>query len=192
MRFLFALRWKIGDLLKLDEPGAGTGARVPSLRDRVPADLRDGPAGPDSGPFKTLYLSGDEWAGEIANQTMHGVLHLGWVPDGEGGYRGQMAVLVKPNGLLGTAYMAAIAPFRHLVVYPQLLRDIGRQVARRGRGVSLPPGQRALDGFPRFGTHLAYPPPRVLPDHEIAVGGAVVEPFSLPLAALADLPRARR
>ena len=55
--------------------------------------------------------------------------------------------------------------------------------------MSLPPGQRALDGFPRFGTHMAYPPPRVLPDHEIAVGGAVTEPFSVPLAALADLPR---
>ncbi len=55
--------------------------------------------------------------------------------------------------------------------------------------MSLPPGQRAVDGFPRFGTHMAYPPPRVLPDHEIAVGGAVAEPFSLPLAALADLPR---
>ncbi|HYI37664.1 MAG TPA: molybdopterin-dependent oxidoreductase [Thermoleophilaceae bacterium] len=55
--------------------------------------------------------------------------------------------------------------------------------------MSLPPGQRALDTFPRFGTHLAYPPPRVLPDHEIAVGGAVAEPFSLPLAALGELPR---
>ena len=57
---------------------------------------------------------------------MHGVLHLGWVPDGAGGHRGQMAVLVKPNGLLGVAYMAAIAPFRHLVVYPTLMRDLGR------------------------------------------------------------------
>jgi len=36
-------------------------------------------------------------------------------------------VLVKRNGLLGTAYMAAIRPFRHLIVYPQMLRDIERQ-----------------------------------------------------------------
>ena len=57
---------------------------------------------------------------------MHGVLHLGWVPDGAGGHRGQMAVLVKPNGRFGVAYMAAIAPFRHLVVYPALMRDIER------------------------------------------------------------------
>jgi hypothetical protein len=37
-----------------------------------------------------------------------------------------MAVLVKPNGLLGRAYMAGIAPFRHLIVYPPLMRDIGQ------------------------------------------------------------------
>lgn len=33
-----------------------------------------------------------------------------------------MAVLVKPNRSLGTAYMAAIKPFRHLIVYPALIR----------------------------------------------------------------------
>jgi hypothetical protein len=37
-----------------------------------------------------------------------------------------MAVLVKPNGLLGTVYMAAIKPFRYLIVYPTLMREIGR------------------------------------------------------------------
>ena len=54
------------------------------------------------------------------------VLHIGWVPDGAGGYRGQMAVLVKQNGLLGSAYMAVIRPFRHLIVYPALMREIER------------------------------------------------------------------
>jgi hypothetical protein len=37
-----------------------------------------------------------------------------------------MTVLVKRNGALGTAYMAAIRPFRHLIVYPGMLRQIGR------------------------------------------------------------------
>ena len=41
-----------------------------------------------------------------------------------GGYRGQMAVLVKPNGPLGAIYMAAIKPFRHLLGYPALMRWI--------------------------------------------------------------------
>jgi hypothetical protein len=52
------------------------------------------------------------------------VVHFGWVKDGPG-YRGQMAVLVKPNGRLGSAYMLAIAPFRHLIVYPTMLREFG-------------------------------------------------------------------
>jgi hypothetical protein len=38
-----------------------------------------------------------------------------------------MAVYVKPNGLLGTAYMAAIKPFRYVIVYPALMRQIGRE-----------------------------------------------------------------
>ena len=125
---LWAIRWKLGELLGWDGPGAGLGSRVPTLRDRLPADLRDASSGPDfeALPFTPLYLTDDEGAAEIANRTMHGVMHLGWVPDQSGGYRGQMAVLVKPNGLLGTAYMAAIRPFRHLIVYPRMMEQIGR------------------------------------------------------------------
>jgi uncharacterized protein DUF2867 len=127
VRALFALRWTLGGLLGWDDPDAGLGARVPTLRDRLPADLRDGPRGPafTALPFSPVYLLEDEFAAEIANRTMHGILHLGWVPDGAGAYRGQMAVLVKRNGLLGAAYMAAIAPFRHVVVYPPVIRGIG-------------------------------------------------------------------
>jgi hypothetical protein len=129
VKALFAIRSKAGELLGWDDPDAGPGSSAPTLRDRLPADLRDGPRGPDSAalPFAALYLLDDEWAVEAVNRTVHGVLHLGWVPDGKGGYRGQMAVLVKRNGLLGAAYMAVIAPFRHLIVYPQMLRGIERE-----------------------------------------------------------------
>jgi hypothetical protein len=128
IRTLFAIRWKLGELLGWDAPNTGLGSRVPTLRDRLPVDLRDA-TGPDFDalPFTSLYLIDDEWAAEIANQTMHGVMHIGWVPDETGGYRGQMAVLVKPNGLLGTAYMAAIRPFRHLIVYPAMIQQIERE-----------------------------------------------------------------
>ncbi len=126
---LWALRWKIGELLGWDSPDTGHGFRVPTLRDRLPADLREAPSGPDFDalPFTSLYLLDDEFAAEIVNRTVHSVMHLGWVPDQTGGYRGQMAVYVKPNGLLGTAYMAAIKPFRYVVVYPALMRQIGRE-----------------------------------------------------------------
>jgi hypothetical protein len=126
-RTLFTIRERLGKRLGLDDPDAGVGSRVPTIRDRLPADMRRSP-GPefDSLPFSSVYLLDDEWAAEFANRTVHGVLHISWVGDEEGGYRGQMAVLVKPNGLLGKAYMAAIRPFRHRVVYPQLMREIER------------------------------------------------------------------
>jgi Protein of unknown function (DUF2867) len=128
-RALWAIRWKLGELLGWDEPKASPGAPTATLRDRLPADLRDGPRGPQFAalPFSSLYLTADEWAAEIANRTMHGVLHVGWVKDARGGYVGQMAVLVKPNGLVGRAYMAAIRPFRLLIIYPASTRAAERR-----------------------------------------------------------------
>jgi hypothetical protein len=130
-RMLWAIRWKIGELLGWDRQDTGIGSRVPTLRDRLPVDLRGASSGPDFDalPFTSLYLLDDEWAAEIANRTMHGVLHLGWVRDHTGGWRGQMAVLVRPNGRFGTAYMAAIRPLRHLIVYPALMREIKQRSA---------------------------------------------------------------
>jgi hypothetical protein len=127
-RTLFAIRWKVGELLGWDEPQGGAGARVPTLRERLPADLRDTSAPQfEALPFTSLYLTDDEFAAEIANKTMHGVMHIGRIADEDGGFRAQMAVLVRPNGLLGNAYMAAIKPFRHLIVYPAMLREAGRR-----------------------------------------------------------------
>jgi uncharacterized protein DUF2867 len=135
-RTLWAIRWKVGELLGWDAPNGGHGSDRPTLRDRLPADLRDGPSGPafDVAPFESLYLLEDEWAAEIVNRTVHGVAHVGWVPDEDGGYHGEMAVYVKPNGLLGNAYMAAIRPFRHLIVYPPLMREIEREWRARAPG----------------------------------------------------------
>jgi hypothetical protein len=61
------------------------------------------------------------------------VLHIGRVPDEAGSFRAQLAVLVKPNGLLGNAYMAAIRPFRQLIVYPSMMRQIEREWRARER-----------------------------------------------------------
>ena len=53
---------------------------MPTLRDRMSAELRDC-EGPEieALPFDTLYMTDDEWAAEIANRTMHGVMHIGRV-----------------------------------------------------------------------------------------------------------------
>jgi hypothetical protein len=128
-RNLFAIRWKLGELFGWDDEASGVGARVPSLMERLPDDLRKGPRGPefDAVPFNSVYLTENEFAAETANGTVQGILHLGWVPDDEGGYRGEMAVYVKPNGLLGEAYMKAILPFRYLLVYPGMMRELERK-----------------------------------------------------------------
>jgi hypothetical protein len=137
-RALWSTRWKVGELLGWDEAKTGLGAMEPTLRERLPGGLLDAPGpGFDALPFISLYLIENEFAAEIANRTMHGVMHLSWIADGTGGYRGQMAVLVKPNGLLGAVYMAAIRPFRHLVVYPAAMRQIERDWTRSDR-TSLP------------------------------------------------------
>jgi Protein of unknown function (DUF2867) len=57
-------------------------------------------------------------------------------------------VLVKPNGVLGSAYLTAIAPFRHFIVYPAMLRAIGRIWRDQSRGIAvrkIEPPQEALD-----------------------------------------------
>lgn len=126
---LFQLRWQLGRVFGLDKAEAGISARVPSLRDRLPEDLREGPRGPDfsSVPFTSVYQADDEWTAELANRTVHALMHVGWVPGENGGYRGQLAVLVKPNGLFGRVYMDAIKPLRYVIVYPALLHMIGRR-----------------------------------------------------------------
>jgi Protein of unknown function (DUF2867) len=146
-RALFALRWKLGKLFGWDKPGSGVGERVRSLRERLPADLLEAPRGPDlravpgrteaDGPpiFRSVYQTHDEWVAELSNKTVHAVMHIGWVPDDSGnGYHAQMAVLVKPNGWFGKAYMAAIKPFRYALVYPLLLRSIGRRWQMQAAG----------------------------------------------------------
>ena len=129
VRTLFAIRWTIGALLGWDGQDVGDGSPRSTLRDRVPADLREAQSSAsfETLPFTPLYGLEDEWAAEIVNRTVHAIMHLGWVRDQGGTYRGQMAVLVKPNGLLGAGYMAVIAPFRRLVVYPRILAEVGRQ-----------------------------------------------------------------
>ena len=133
--FLFAVLWKLGRIFGWDDPDRGLGRRVASLVERLPADLHQDVTGTkDPGaPFTVLYELPNEWAAELANSTCHAVCHLGWVPvegsdfddapDGVGvEHELRMAVLVRPNGLRGRAYMAAILPFRHLIVYPALTR----------------------------------------------------------------------
>src|SRR5262245_16953091 len=144
-RFLWALRDRLGSWLDLGrisapaEDGAEKlpipGTRETSLAGRLPDDLRGTAADLHFGslPFEPLYRTDDEFAAEISNRTVHGVMHLAWVEQGTGRYQAQMAVYVKPRGLFGKAYMELIKPFRHLIVYPALTRQTERTWKARTR-----------------------------------------------------------
>ncbi len=127
---LFAVRARLGQRLGWDEEINTLpipGCRETSLSERLPDDLdaeRDDTVG--ESPFRPVYRTTDEWAVELSNRTVHAILHLGWVKQKDGSYRGQMGVYVKPRGRFGPLYMALIAPFRHYIVYPALMRRIGR------------------------------------------------------------------
>jgi len=120
---------------KLPIPGTGE----TSLRERLPDDLRDTATELHfaSLPFEPLFRTDDEFAAELSNRTVHGAMHLAWVDQGEGRYQGQMAVYVKPRGRLGKGYMALIAPFRHWIVYPALMRQTERMWSRRAHTTRL-------------------------------------------------------
>jgi hypothetical protein len=139
-RVLWNVRDRLGSLFGLGRISApidsgrdGAAGRLPipgtsetSLTGRLPDDLRDTAAELAFGslPFVSLYRTDVEFAAELSDRTVHGVMHLGWVDRGEGRYQGQMAVYVKPRGPFGKGYMALIKPFRYWVVYPALMRQI--------------------------------------------------------------------
>ena len=136
-RFLWKLRDRLGAWFSMGRisQGAAAADRLPipgtdefSVAERLPADLRGTADDVRFGhlPFVSLYRTADEFAAEVSNSTVHGVMHLAWVDRGDGRQQGQMAVYVKPRGRFGTAYMAFIKPFRYWIVYPALERQIER------------------------------------------------------------------
>ena len=177
-----------------------------TLADRLPDEL--GATAADvrfaSVPFTPLYRTDVEFAAEMSNRTVHSVMHLAWVDRGEGRYQGQMAVYVKPRGLLGTAYMALIKPFRYGIVYPALMRTLARMWARRvGREAKLrdvlasgvaAEGPRMPDGVLLAGVN-AHEPSAITPPAAAATPARAPAPPPAPRAAhrtSASAPARRR
>ena len=129
--FLFQLRLFLGRLFGWDgEPETKVSLRPGSLRERyaraegLTADDLPIPTGAD---FTPVYALEQEFLDEIENKTVHAALHFGRVPLDKEMYTIQMAIYVKPKGLFGRSYMAAIKPFRHWIVYPAIMRMIEKQ-----------------------------------------------------------------
>jgi hypothetical protein len=132
---LFRLRGVLGKLFRWDDDdeGAPSEARpIPGCTEttvcaRLEADERSAvPGEPQSGGFSPVYLFENESLLEISNATVHALMHLGRVAISESHWSPQMAVYVKTRGALGRGYMRLIGPFRHLIVYPAMMRAAAR------------------------------------------------------------------
>lgn len=135
VKLLFAVRERVGKVFTVDatmntEPIPGT--ELNSLRERLPSDLLDAVPDPhEQPPFRTVFVSDTESASELSNSLLHAILHLGWAQQPDDSYSGYLGVFVKHRGRLGRPYMTFIAPFRHYLVYPALMKRIGRNWAAR-------------------------------------------------------------
>ena len=131
VRGLFWLRFRIGALFAWDRPRPAWSAE--SYAERLSAVDRERslvvPGTPD-GPFRVLYRFEDEQLSELRNSTVHAFASLSIRP-APAGYLAYLGVFVRPVHRFTGLYMAAIAPFRRLVVYPALVRRMQSAWAAR-------------------------------------------------------------
>lgn len=124
---LLHLRFLIGRLFGWDRPRPSAQA-APMFADRLtdadrarslaPAGVREGPGG----LFRVVYRFENEKLVEVINRTAHAAA-LSALVETANSYRLYFAVYVHSVGRLTPFYMAAIDPFRKLIVYPSLLRS---------------------------------------------------------------------
>jgi len=133
---LFQLRSRIGARFGWDHQRAVWSAE--SYADRLsPADRAASLAAPGTpdGPFNLLYRFQDEQLSELRNATVHAFASLSIRPT-PGGYLAYLGVFVQPVHRFTKLYMMAIAPFRRLVVYPAIIRQMQRAWVERYGGES--------------------------------------------------------
>ena len=128
---LFWLRTRIGALFGWDHrrPAWSADSYAKRLSPSDRARSLAAPGTPD-GSFRLLYRFEDEQLSELRNATVHAFLSLSIRP-APGGYLAYAGVFVKPVHRFTGLYMGAIAPFRRLVVYPALIRNVQRAWAER-------------------------------------------------------------
>ena len=128
---LFSLRTRLGTLFGWDQQRPAWSAESYAHR-LTPADRSQSVVSPGTpeGPFSTLYVFEHEQLSEVRNATVHAFSSLS-MRQVEGGYLAYWAIYVKPVSRFTGLYMAAIAPFRHLLVYPAIIRMVQRKWAER-------------------------------------------------------------
>ena len=123
VRGLFTLRLALGRIFGWDherhDPTAASYLHRLTAVDRAQSAV---PPGSREGPFRVLYVLGDEALSELRNATVHAFLALALTPR-PGGYTLYLAIYVKRVSLFTPVYMALIDPFRRFIVYPALGRQ---------------------------------------------------------------------
>jgi len=124
-RGLLNLRFLVGRVFGWDRPRASTqtGPTFASRLTRADRARSLTPAGVREGHFLIIYEFENEKLMELANRTVHAAA-LSALVEQETCYRFYFAVYVRNVSRLMPFYMAAIAPFRRLIVYPSLLRSV--------------------------------------------------------------------
>jgi Protein of unknown function (DUF2867) len=131
--FLFRLRGWLGRVFGWDRdrqhPPRDTFASRLTAADREASLVA--PGTPD-GTRWTLFVSPRESISELQNSTVHAFVVV-VMAERPGGYRLYLAIYVRPVGRLTVWYFRLIDPFRRLVIYPAILREI-RRVWTRAQG----------------------------------------------------------
>jgi len=130
VRGLFTLRSALGRAFGWDDerhdPPSGSYVNRLAAADRSHSQVAPGTR---EGPFRVLYVLGEEALSELRNATVHAFLALALTPSA-GGYTLYLAIYVKPVSRLTPLYMALIDPFRRLIVYPALGRHAQQRWSR--------------------------------------------------------------
>ena len=77
--------------------------------------------------FCPVYLFEDESLHELSNDTVHGLIHIGWIKKNDNYYTATLAIYVIPRGIYGKVYLKLIEPFRRYIVYPGMMNAIKEQ-----------------------------------------------------------------
>ena len=124
VRVLLRLRIFVGGLFGWDCESPTTAPATFSTRLTVLDRSRSVAApGTRDGPFRVVYRFENEQLLELVNRTVHAAA-LSALVEKPNTYRFYFAIYVRSVGRFTPLYMAAIDPFRKLIVYPSLLRSV--------------------------------------------------------------------
>jgi hypothetical protein len=127
VRALLSVRFFVGGLFGWDQatPGSVSESFAQRLTDEDRARSL-APAGTPDGLFRIVYRFENEQLDEIINRTAHAGA-LSALVETAASYRFYFAVYVREVSPFTPLYMAAIDPFRKVIVYPALLRSVSAQ-----------------------------------------------------------------